>query len=83
MTSGLLTIRGKEVVKPISVLDYNKSVIGVDLKAQLLHLYLIERKRMNNWYMKLFHRILNTSILNAMIIYGGKTGKNTATVIQN
>jgi hypothetical protein len=39
-----VTVRGKEVVKPISVLDYNKSMIGVNLKDQLLHSYLIERK---------------------------------------
>jgi hypothetical protein len=44
-----VTVRGKEVVKPISVLDYNKSWIGVDLKDQLLQAYLIERKRMNKW----------------------------------
>jgi hypothetical protein len=70
-----VTIRGKEVVKPVSVLDYNKSMIGDDLKDQLLHFYLIETKRMNKWYTKLFHRLLNTSILNAMIIYRNKTGK--------
>jgi hypothetical protein len=69
-----VTIRGKETVKPISVLDYNKSMIGVDLKDQLLHSYLIERKRMNKWYMKLFRRLLNISILNAMITYRGNTG---------
>jgi hypothetical protein len=27
-----VTIRGRETVKPISVLYYNKSMIGVDLK---------------------------------------------------
>jgi hypothetical protein len=69
-------IRGKEVVKPSSVLDYKKIMIGVDLKDQLLQPYLIERKQMNKWYMKLFRRLLNTSILNAMIIYRSNTGKN-------
>jgi hypothetical protein len=77
MTPGLLTIRGKEVVRPLSLLDYNQSMIGVDSKDQLLHSYLIERKRMNEWYMKLFHSLLNTSILNAMIIYRNNTGKRT------
>jgi hypothetical protein len=70
-----VTIRGKETVKPISVLDYNKSMIGVDLKDQLLHSYLTERKQMNKQYMKLFHRLLNTVILNAMIIYWSNTAK--------
>jgi hypothetical protein len=64
------------VAKPISVSEYNKLMIGVDLKDQLLHSYLIERKRMNTWYMKLLRRLLNTSILNAMIIYRGNTGKS-------
>jgi hypothetical protein len=50
---------------------------GVDLKDKLLHSYLIERKRMNKWYMKLFLRLLNTSILNAMIIYRNNMGKRT------
>jgi hypothetical protein len=71
-----ITVRGKEVVKPISVLDYNKSIIGVDLKDQLLHSYLIERTRMNKWYMKLFRRLWNTSILNAIIIYRSNTGRS-------
>jgi hypothetical protein len=70
-----VTIRGKEVVKPVSVLYYNKWMIGVDLKDQLLHSYLIDRKRIDKWYMKLFRRLLNTSILNVMIIYRRNTGK--------
>jgi hypothetical protein len=61
-------------VKPISILDYNKSMIWVDLKDQLLHSYLIERKRMNKWYMKLFCRLLNTAILN-VIIYRSNTAQ--------
>jgi hypothetical protein len=48
---------------------------GVDLKDQLLHSYLIEKQQINKWYMKLFRRLLNTSILNAMIIYRNNTVK--------
>jgi hypothetical protein len=70
-----VTVRGKEVAKPVSVLEYNKSMGGVDLKDQLLHSYLIERKRLNKWYMKLFRRLLNATILNALIIYRSNTGK--------
>ena len=70
-----VTVRGKEVAKPVSVLDYNKSMGGVDLKDQLLHSYLIERKRMNKWYMKLFRRLLNASILNSMIVYRNNKDK--------
>jgi hypothetical protein len=50
---------------------------GVDLKDQLLRSYLIERKQMNKWYMKLFHRLLNTSVVNAMIIYRNNTEKRS------
>jgi hypothetical protein len=50
---------------------------GVDLKDQLLHSYLTEKKQINKWYMKLFQRLLNTSILNAMIIHRNRMGKRT------
>ncbi|PNF30892.1 hypothetical protein B7P43_G06172 [Cryptotermes secundus] len=73
-----VTVRGKEVAKPVSVLDYNKSMGGVDLKDQLLHSYLIKRKRMNKWHMKLFRRLLNASILNSMIVYRSNTGNYQA-----
>jgi hypothetical protein len=49
-------------------------MIGVDLKDQLLLSCLIERKRVNKWYAKLFHKLLNTSVLNA-IIYKNNPGK--------
>ncbi|KAG6446611.1 hypothetical protein O3G_MSEX004539 [Manduca sexta] len=54
--------------KPQVVLDYNRSMGGVDLKDQMLEPYLIERKRCVKWYMKMFKRLLNVSILNARIL---------------
>jgi hypothetical protein len=47
---------------------YNKHTGGVYEKHQLLHRYLLERKRINKWYMELFHRLLNVTVLNAVTI---------------
>jgi hypothetical protein len=69
------TKRGKKARKPVCVIDYNKWMGGIDLKDQLLQMYLVERKRMHKWYMKLFRRLLNATVLNAMIIYRHNTGK--------
>ena len=54
----------QEKQKPVSVLDYNENMGGVDLKDQLLQPYLLERKKMTKWYIKLFRRLLNTTVLN-------------------
>jgi len=35
--------------KPVTVLDYNENMGGVDLKVQLLQPYLLERKKMTKW----------------------------------
>ena len=64
-----ITKRGKEVEKPQCVLYYNSNMGGMDLKDQLLHMYLVERKRMTRWYMKLFKRLLNAIVLNSLILY--------------
>jgi hypothetical protein len=37
---------------------------GIDLKDQLLQQYLLEVKGSSRWYMKLFSRLLNNTILN-------------------
>ena len=42
----------QEKQKPVSVLDYNENMGGVDLKDQLLQPYLLERKKMTKWYIK-------------------------------
>ena len=58
-----LTKRGQGREKPVSVLDYNENMGGVDLKDQVLQPYVTERKKMTKWYMKMF-RLLNVTILN-------------------
>lgn len=60
---------GVECDKPLVVHDYNKYMGGVDLKDQKLSMYLLERKRGLKWYIKVFRRLLNCSILNSYIIY--------------
>ena len=37
--------KGKETEKPLCVIDYNHKMGGVDLKDQLLHMYMVERKK--------------------------------------
>jgi hypothetical protein len=68
--------RGKEKQKPVCVIHYSQHVGGVDKKDQLLQTYLIERKQMNKWYMKLFRRLLNATVLNSLVIYGQNGGRN-------
>lgn len=55
--------------KPLVVHSYNKYMGGIDLKDQKLSMYLLERKRGIKWYVKVFRRLLNISILNTFIIY--------------
>lgn len=70
-----LTKCKQEKQKPVSVLDYNENMGGVDLKDQLLQPYLLERKKMTKWYIKLFRRLLNTTILNCMVICRANSGQ--------
>ncbi|CAH2095075.1 unnamed protein product [Euphydryas editha] len=55
--------------KPKVMLDYNLSMGGVDHKDQTLHAFPLERVRNTCWYQKLFRRLLNVSVHNAMVIY--------------
>jgi len=66
----------QEKQKPVTVLDYNKNMGGVDLKDQLLQPYLLERKKMTKWYIKLFWRLLNITVLNCMVICCANSGQN-------
>jgi len=38
-----VTNKGKETEKPLCVIDYNHNMGGVDLKDQLLHMYMVKR----------------------------------------
>jgi hypothetical protein len=48
---------------------------GTILKGQLLQMFLVERTCMHKWYLKLFRRLLNATVLNAVIIYRHNMGK--------
>ena len=47
----------QEKQKPVSVLDYNENMGEIDLKDQLLQPYLLVRKKMTKWNIKLFRRL--------------------------
>jgi hypothetical protein len=66
--------RGKEKQKPVCVIHYNQCIGGVNKNDQLLQMYLVERKRMNKWYMKLFRWILNAMVLNSLVNYRQNVG---------
>ena len=61
--------KGKETEKPLCLIDYNHNMGGVDLKDQLLHMYMTKRKKMTKWYLRLFKRLLNSTVLNSFVIY--------------
>jgi hypothetical protein len=42
----------------------------------MLQMYLIERKRMNKGYMKLFRRLLSATVLSSLIIYRNNLDQN-------
>ena len=69
-----LTKCRQEKQKPVSVLNY-ENMGGVDLKDQLLQPYLLERKKMSKWYIKLFRRLHNITVLNCMVICRANSGQ--------
>jgi len=71
-----LTKCRQEKQKPVSVLDYNENVGGVDVKHQLPQPYILERKKMSKWYIKLFRRLLNITVLNYMVICRANSGQS-------
>lgn len=67
--------RGKDVLVPNLVQDYNLFMGGVDKVDQMLSAYPVERKRQKIWYKKEFRHLLNMCIFNAHTLHvkcGGK-----------
>jgi len=58
--------KGKETEKPLCVIGCNRNMGGVDLKDQLLYLR----------YLKLFKRLLNSTVLKSFVVYRQVTGRN-------
>jgi len=68
--------KGKETEKPLCVIDYNHNMRGVHLKDQLLHMYMVKREKITKWYLKLFKRLLNSTVLNLFVVYRQVMGRN-------
>ncbi|KAM3961999.1 piggyBac transposable element-derived protein 4-like [Aphomia sociella] len=60
---------GEEIIKPEAIDTYNKFMGGVDRKDQMLSQFVCERSRGNKWYIKVFRRLINISLLNTYIVY--------------
>lgn len=67
---------GESYLKPVVIRDYNSFMGGVDLNDQQCSTYLMERKRGMKWYIKVFRKLLNSSILNSLIIYRSNNPSN-------
>ena len=58
------------------MIDYSHNMGGIDLKDQFQHMYMVERKKMTKWYLKLLKRLLNSTVLNLFVIYRQVMGRN-------
>lgn len=59
----------KKIIKPSSVLDYNKNMGRVDKVDQILEPFKVERKRGLRWTSKVFKRFVNIAFHNAYVIH--------------
>lgn len=59
---------GEPIVKPSMIVDYNMYMNGVDKCDQLLVSYALCRKS-TKWWVRLFFRLLDMSVINAMVLY--------------
>jgi hypothetical protein len=47
------------------------------LKDQLLHMYMVERKTISKWHLRLCKRPLKSAVLNSVVVYRQVTGRYT------
>jgi hypothetical protein len=66
------TVRGTEVSKPKCIRQYNLAIGGVNLKDQMVHPYLLERKQAKKWCVKFSKRQVNVAVHNAFVLYNSK-----------
>lgn len=65
---------GENVLKPISILDYNKNMGSVDKSDMILSSTETVRKSIK-WYKKTFFHLFDLAVLNASILYNQLTLK--------
>jgi hypothetical protein len=76
--SGRLSKDGLPIKKPSAVVYYNKGKVGIDLADQLAS-YSTPLRKTIRWYHKVaFELLLNTSLINAMLLYSKFTGKKVS-----
>ncbi|KAG8239462.1 hypothetical protein J437_LFUL019099 [Ladona fulva] len=67
--------RGKSLVKPAVVIDYNYTMGGVDRVDQHLSDYPLPRKRSKKYYKIIFFHLVELSVWNSLILYKKSGGR--------
>jgi hypothetical protein len=65
---------GEQLEACLYMCDCNQQLFGGFKKCMLLQMYLVERRRINKLYMKLFRKLLITAVLIYLIVCWGNMG---------
>ena len=68
-SSVIKTKGGKEIQKPLVILDYNHTMGGVDKADQELTFYPVMRKQQKRYYKKIFRHLLEQCLWNAYVLF--------------
>jgi hypothetical protein len=60
--------------KPKLIIDYNSGMGGVNLSDAYMTSYLSSRKRLEKYYQRLFHYLIDLCCLNSYVLYQKKKG---------